>query len=287
MFPLPSVDFEELLLECRKKNKYGNVLFEYYRYVGQLLSTAMKIEFKSPAIRNIEINEFAILIGLLNRIVRLMLSNMKLSSDGTQGETTAILDRCILESCVKLIWLCQNKQVMSFNRFIADGLKADLKLKGNILSNIQQRNGKELPVEKRMLNSIEKYIQDSGLTEDDIANSKRLPDMASMLKSIKVADVYYVVIMNMGSHSVHGTWSSLKKDYFIIEDGSVYPQDHLTPTHVNQLISVSIMALYAMKAFFNHILDNDEDLLNEISLLSDEIIEKIVEIYHEKELKID
>lgn len=59
------------------------------RYVGQLLETAMKIEFKSPAIKNIDINHFAILIGLLNRIVRLMLSNMKLSCDGTQGETTA------------------------------------------------------------------------------------------------------------------------------------------------------------------------------------------------------
>jgi hypothetical protein len=90
-------------------------------------------------------------MGLVNRCARLMLSNVALSHDGKFGETTAIVDRCIFESALKIIWLCRSASQEEFTRYIATGLKTELEFKAAIEANIMANDGVPVPIEKRML----------------------------------------------------------------------------------------------------------------------------------------
>jgi hypothetical protein len=75
-----------------------------------------------------------------------MLSNVALSHEGKFGETTAIIDRCIFESAVKIIWLCQSASDEEFTRYLADGLKTELEFKKRIKRNIVANGGKVSPI---------------------------------------------------------------------------------------------------------------------------------------------
>jgi hypothetical protein len=82
-----------------------------------------------------------------------MLANIALSHEGKFGETTAIVDRCIFETAVKIVWLCEDPSQEKFDQYLAEGLKTDLEFKAQIESNIAARNGQAQPIETRMLRS--------------------------------------------------------------------------------------------------------------------------------------
>ncbi|HJW33186.1 MAG TPA: DUF5677 domain-containing protein [Holophagaceae bacterium] len=203
---------------------------------------------------------FTICIGLLNRCSRLMLANTRLSHEGLYGETTGIVDRSIFESAVKVSWLCLKGDAESFDRYLADGLKTELELKDQIITAIEKRNGVTLNIEQRMLASIDSHIQDSGLSEGQIREAKKLPDLATMLDNLGEARLMYVVGQKMGSHHVHGTWPSLKFHYLDKSPEGVWsPRDHNCSTHQNQYVHVSLAVLSAMKSFISFCIKPGED----------------------------
>ena len=107
---------DEEMQRCRGSGDYKPVLFEWYKFVGSLCCVAAFIRPDSPAYCVISPQHYYVLIGLLNRCARLMLSNVVLSHERKFGETTAIVDRCIFESAVKIIWLCHSASDEEFAR---------------------------------------------------------------------------------------------------------------------------------------------------------------------------
>src|ERR1700761_2100786 len=105
LIPKPPTFSEEEMRTCREAGDYMPILFEWYRYVGLLCVFCISIRPDSPAYNSVPPQHYYVLIGLLNRCARLMLSNLALSHEGNFGETTVIVDRCIFESAVKIIWL--------------------------------------------------------------------------------------------------------------------------------------------------------------------------------------
>lgn len=174
----------EQLEQSRKSGDFSPVLFEWYKFVGRLCIFYASFRADSPAVRPMPELHYGVLVGLLTRCARLMFSNVVLSHEGLFGETTAILDRCIFDSSVKISWLCTQANKKSFDRFIADGLKSELVFKNKINEIISERGGHVLEIEKRMLTSIENYVATSKLTEIQIESAKKLPDLATMIKDI-------------------------------------------------------------------------------------------------------
>lgn len=260
LIPDPPKFTDEEWRICRESKDYCPILFEWYKFVGALCNFFASIRPDSPVVRPIDPIDYAVLIGLLNRCTRLMLSNVVLSHEGLFGETTALIDRCIFESCVKVTWLCENKSDDNFVRYLADGLKTELELKAKINANVQVRGGQVIEIEKRMLASIDRCIQSSGLSEVDIAAAKRLPDLASMIDGLGHDRIMYIVGQKIGSHHVHGTWPSLRMHYLEENDeGVLRPRDHDCTTHVNQYVFVPMAVLNAMKSFVRFIFPNPED----------------------------
>lgn len=272
---------QEQLEQCRASGDYSPILFDWYKFVGELSNFFARLMPDSPVFLQIEPLHHAIFVGLLNRCSRLMLANIKLSHQGMYGETTAIIDRCIFESCIKIIWLCNKNTPEKFQQYLADGLKVELKLKEKINENIFSRGYKTFVIEKRMLESIDNYIDSSKLTEEQIKNTKKLPSLFDMVTEVQ-DDLSYIVGQKIGSHHVHGTWPSLFKHYLRLDESGFFaPRDHDCETHVNQYIIISLFVLKAIKAFLQFVITEQitrDSCLELINVTSNEIIKLNKEI---------
>lgn len=267
--------------QCRETGEYRPILFEWYKFVGALCSFFACIRNDSEDIRSMSTLHYSVLIGLLNRCSRLMLANIALSHKGLFGETTAIIDRCIFESVVKLMWLCTKADAESFNRLVLDGLKSEVEFKRLILKNVTDRGGNRLQIEERMLDSIQNYLATVPTSEAAVVASPKLPDMASMINTIGGERLLYVAGQRMGSHHIHGTWPSLWRHYLVEHDGVLGPRDYNCPTHEDQYIFVMVLVLKAMRSFVDFVSKSGgreafftllDAIQHEIESLYDEIV---------------
>lgn len=283
-FDMPKVPTitEEQLKQCRANGDYCPVLFEWYKFTGELSNFFSRLRPDSPAFKQIELLHHGVFVGLLNRCSRLMLANIKLSHQGLYGETTAIIDRCIFESCIKIIWICNKNQIERLQQYIADGLKTELKLKDKINENISSRGNKKIVIEERMLRSIDKYVASSKLTEKQVNDIKKLPSLFDMVIEVQ-DDLSYIVGQKIGSHHVHGTWPSLFMHYLILdeESGMFSPRDHDCATHQNQYVITQLFVLRAIEAYVSFIVSGQTEKDNCLGLVratKDEILKLNKEI---------
>lgn len=267
MLPNAPMITEDQLARCRATGDFCPVLFEWYKFTSALCNFCACIQADSPGVTAPPPRDYAVLIGLLNRMSRLMFSNVALSHGGLFGETTAIIDRCIFESAIKLTWLCETDNQERFDRLVADGLKTELKFRDQIQGNIAER-GDSLVIETRMLESIERHIQSSGLDAAHIAVSQKLPDLASMIDAIRRHKLLYLIGQKIGSHHVHGTWPSLRLHYLQEVNGVLAPRDHDCSTHVNQYVFVSLIVLDALRSFVTFVLADPADREEVIELFN-------------------
>lgn len=242
---------EETIFYCDKTHDYMPMVYEWYKYIGQLCKVIASISEKSPGFRKIPPVHFGILIGLLNRCSRLILSSIALATNDFFGETVQIINRCIFESCIKLIWLCRKNSADCFNQYIADGLKSDIEMQKCIDNKISERNDKQQLIEKRMLESIENTIELSELSIDQVILSKKLPSLNNMIDDIYDYDkrLKYVVFQKIASHSTHGTWTDLLKYYIKKDNNSFILQDHNSKVCDIQFLSSSTHVLEALESF--------------------------------------
>lgn len=276
MLPKAPTITEGQLARCRETGDFCPVLFEWYKFTSALCNFYACLQADSPAVTAPPARDYAVLIGLLNRMSRLMFSNVALSHEGLFGETTAIIDRCIFESAIKVIWLCESDNQDRFDRLVADGLKTELKFKEQIQVNIAKR-GESLVIEARMLESVERHIQSSELDAARIAASQKLPDLASIITAIRGHKLLYLVGQKIGSHHVHGTWPSLRHHYLQEADGVLAPRGHDCATHVNQYVFVPLIVLDALRSFATFVLRDPEDRDAMIGLF-DSVEEEIMTI---------
>ena len=250
-FPPPPQIPQELEAQCRASGNWIPILFQWYKYTGGVVMTLASFE-KDPALFRIKDEvQNAVTVGLLSRTAHLMLSNVHLSYEGKFGETTRILDRCIVESSIKLAWLTSTNDPERFLRFLAKSLKSDLQLKAQIQRNIEKRLGQAQKIEERMLRSIERYIADARLTEDQVVNAAKLQDYATMISDIGIkGQLFYVVAQSMGSHHIHGNWTSLASDYLEkTPEGTFVPRMEHVGMHINQYIYVPLVIILGMRSY--------------------------------------
>jgi hypothetical protein len=250
----------ELWDKCQKDKDFVPILFEWYKYVGGMCNILASISRHSPAIREMPALHYAILTGLLNRCSRLMLSNVRLSVTKKYGETIMLLNRSIVESAVTVQWLCCRNSDDCFQRYLADGIKSDLKLKDHIQQNIAERGGHPLVIENRMISSIQECIDSTELSEEQIRKTKVLPDLWSMCRDCGLSEKFYIGAQRMASHGVHGTWTSLRSHYLRQDkSGEYYLRDHNVRPHENQFMAIPLVILETLKRFMEYVVPNATD----------------------------
>lgn len=259
--PSPPRFTDEQIAHCKRTGDYMPMVFEWYKFTGMIAFILGHIMPESPAFRPVPPQHYYVLMGLLNRCARLMLSNVAISNEGKFGETTAIVDRCIFESAIKVIWLCFKEDQDEFNRFIASGLKTEIELKAEIQCNIAARGGMELPIETRMLRSISNHISASCMTEAEIIATKPMRNVASLLTALGHDRLFYVIGQKIGSHHVHGTWPSLLFHYIQKrDDNSTYifgPRGNDCNTHINQFLFGALFVVNSMQGYSKYLLEDE------------------------------
>lgn len=258
--PNPPAFADVLVTTCENAGDFRAILFEWYKYAGILTSHTASILPASPCVRDLPPLHYAILTGLLLRIARLIRSNLHLSESGGSGDSTRLLDRCIIESAIKVSWLCQKDDVEYFHLYVANGVKNDLKLRDEINAIVAARAGTAWRIESRMLVSIERTLKLSGMTEGEVNAAKRLPDFNSMCRALGMEDLAYIVLQRMGSHAVHGTFTDLLTHHLEHNDEGFSVRHDDIPTVADQYIGGCHFVAEAIQHFLDYVRREPDDL---------------------------
>ena len=251
---LPPDVSEDELLQARSSNDYIPLIFKRYRFVGNLAMAVVQLQPLQFLLEGPRRKQYHVICGLLNRAGRLIFSNVALVHEGRFGEAMAIIDRSIFETAVKLIWLCSEPSREKFQIFYANSLLPEIELKAIIERNIQAR-GTSLPIEERMLNSINRHFDAAGLRETEINGTPKMPSIAAMLTAIGRDRLDYVVAQRIGSHHVHGTWPSLLLHYLRPDKSSPEGELNFLPNgafcepNVNQFFYGSLLTLECIEHY--------------------------------------
>lgn len=246
---------DEQLEAARKSGRYESIAFEQYKFVAQLIAIVARIDKTSEGFKKIPSQQYHILMGLMNRCARLILSTMELSHEGKFGETSSIIFRCIFESGVKIIWFCSDGLQSKFDLYINDGLKPEIELLDTIKKNVTERNGAILGIEERMMDSVYYHIKTGETTESAVRLSKKMPDMATIVRDIGFDRIMYVANHRIGSHHVHGTWPSLLFSYLEKEGDGLIARGNNVSTRANEYIATSIIMTRTMSAYCDFMLE--------------------------------
>lgn len=145
--------------------------------------------------------------GLLVRSARLMLGGSHLIAEARNGDILMALQRMALESMVKCRWLIKKNTPELFNRFIAAGLFENIELQDRI-SKMDNAQGGTCNLNSRLLDNLEASYVVSGVREEDVRSTKKLPPFRQMLDDLGL-DKNYFYFQCIASSQVHGDWSDL------------------------------------------------------------------------------
>ena len=213
-------------------------------------------------------------MGLMVRMGKLMLSVLKLSGGEEHGETVVILSRCVFESSINLRYLLRKNSGQVYERFVKTGLKGERSLYDTINANIEKRGGSVLGIEARMLVSIERTCDGSGVDIEDV-NPRAGGwggSLKDKLKALEIDDDAYV-IQSTGSESVHGNWSDLLRYHLSVEESGFAANLGHHGTDGKVLGPVALMALAAAREYLDESFDAEESerLRNRL----DDLIERL------------
>jgi hypothetical protein len=202
--------------------------------------------------------EQAICAGLLVRIVKFMVSVVQVGDQADRGEVILALNRCITESAVNLRFLVLKG---GYEEFIKSGLSAERELHDLIVSNIEARGDDVLPIETRMLESIQRTFDRSGYKLQDVT-AKFQPwggGMRNRLREIGWTEAY-VSLERIPSHAVHGTWVDLLLHHLKPVDDGFAPDPSWLSIDTRYLSPVCLVVLAAARDYLSTFLGNLAEL---------------------------
>ena len=143
-------------------------------------------------------------------------------------EISFILGRIAFECIINLSFLLKNYSSDLLLSYKSYSLQHEKKLLDKIKENISKRNDKTLPIEERMLRSINRAFTASGVNPEDISTNE-LRNWGNKNIYKKATNVglgeSYLSMFGGGSHNIQGNWQDLL-DYHLEEksDNHFYPK---------------------------------------------------------------
>lgn len=237
---------EETVDKCRRQGDFRNILFEYYRFVGQLAVVCSCILFESPAWKQERSRKtWEVCAASFSRIKNLVSANLEFFQDDRYIEATQILDRCIFETAAKICWISQDASEVRLRRFLEGSLRPDREHKATIEANIAERGGPPLKIEDRMLTRMQRSEQLSGIGDIPTNDLRRMPDLSVILSEIGHSRSVYVAVGKVGSHAIHGNWQHLLSRNLLEKEGRL---DLLHRPGVSDPAQHSLISLFVLEA---------------------------------------
>jgi hypothetical protein len=143
-------------------------------------------------------------------------------------EITFMFARMAFECIINASYILKNyspELVLSYKSY---SLKHEKKLMNRINENIKQRNGKVLPIEDRMLKSINRSFRASGVEPEQI-KARELRNWGKKNIYEKAEDVglgeAYLAAFGGPSHGIHGNWQDLLEYHLESDEHGLFTPD--------------------------------------------------------------
>jgi Family of unknown function (DUF5677) len=281
----PRVDISGLEHE-KDHRKLDGVVFELYKETLSVVNLAAHLLSEADGVKGGWSRNQAICAGLLIRVSKFMLVVIELAADGNRAEVVHALNRSILESAVNLEFLVRTKDDKFCEQFVKFSLAPERELYDLIQENITARQGQVLPIEQRMMDSINNVCKVSGVKIEDI--DRKSGDWGGgtreRLKAIK-KEKTYAIVQRIPSHAVHGTWVDLYKNHLeYVDKTDVYaPRPSFAWVDARLLGPVAIFVLDSVRPYLERFFAQMENFVMVKEKLAD-LEERIIkaEQIHER-----
>lgn len=266
--------------------KVNEVVFELYKEALSVVNLAAHLLDDAANAKGGWARNQAICGGLMIRISKFMLVVTQLSAKGDRADVVFALNRSILESAVNLEFLLTKNDDAVFDQFVKFSLGPERELYDIIQANIAERGGDVLPIEKRMLDSINRVCQGSGVKIEEV--NQKYGDWGGGLRQRLKAlnkEEQYVVVQRLPSHAVHGTWVDLCMRHLEYEpnSGVFLPDNSFADVDARLLAPIATFVLQPTKLYLERFFSDIPEtakLLERIEDLQNRIIE--ADATHEK-----
>lgn len=245
----------EVLRACAETGTFSPIAFELYKEAGVILAVCSHCYTgEKPGEGALSRNQ-AVCAGLLVRISKFMIAVMQLVSTADRGEVVLALNRSILESAANLRFLLLKNEGRLYDEFIRFSLGPERELYDLIQENIKKRGGEVLPIEERMLRSIDRACGLAGLKVEEI-DSKFHNWGGGLRERLKALgeESLYLSIQRIPSHAVHGTWVDLILHHLQEKEGGFAPDPGWSPVDSRLLsppcVTILDTARMYLKTFF-------------------------------------
>jgi hypothetical protein len=168
-------------------------------------------------------------------------------------ETSFIFLRLSFETIVSIRYLLQEYEPNLIDRYVKHSLDHERKLYRKIMDNIANRSGLVLPIEDRMIKSIEKEFRSSGVNIDDMPVRKELnwggKNIYEKAEAVGLGEAYLAMFAG-SSQNVHGAWGDLYGNHLTNDDeGNFTPNIDWGHCRPQLLYSLSLISLETAEQF--------------------------------------
>lgn len=231
--------------------------FELYKETAGILIVCGSTLVSYEELTELKFNRNqAICVGLLVRIVKFMRATLAILSHGDDlGEVILALLRCIGESAINVRYLILKNDDSLFDKYVKVSLGPEGEMYDMIKENIEKRKGEPLPVEVRMLASIERLCKISGIKIAEVDRKHREwgGTMRGRLKTLGIEKLY-AVVQRIPSHAVHGTWADLALHHLETRSGGFVAKFEDSPVDTRILAPICLFVLAAVKDYYERFL---------------------------------
>lgn len=148
--------------------KVNDLVFELYKEALSVVNLAAHLLDDAANVKGGWPRNQAICGGLMIRIAKFMLVVTQLSAKRDRADVVCALNRSILESGVNLEFLLNKNEDAVFDQFVKFSLGPERELYDIVQANIAKRGGEVLPIEKRMLESINRVCEASSVKIEEV-----------------------------------------------------------------------------------------------------------------------
>jgi len=261
---------------CTTADDFTSLSFELYKEVGKMATVSANCYIGTAGDPHVMPRNQAICAGLLIRIAKFMIAIVVLTATQESREVAMALMRCIMDTVVTIRFLILRNDPVLYDEFVRRGLSPEGELFDIVQRNIAARGGEILPIERRLLKTINSLVEASGLTIADVPRKHRDwgGSLRNRLIALGIKDTY-VGSQRMPSHAIHGTWVDLltqhleqtetgfrlKNDFSRIDSRVLFPQS----------MAVLQAASEYLTGFFSTRLGDLEQLFQRVDSLADRI----------------
>jgi len=252
---------DNVLRKCAEEGRFSEVAFELYKEAGCILSVCAHCYLSEEPGEMVLTRNQAICAGLLVRINKFMITVVQLCSQADRGEVIMALNRCIAESAINLRFLARKNEGRFYDQFVRFSLAPEREFHDLVRRNIAERGGVELPIEARILDSIDSLCDASGVRIEDVGSKYRDwgKGVRARFDALGESDAY-VLSQRIPSHAVHGTWVDLLQNHLEAKGEGFSPNPGWQKVDERLLGPVAIMVLDAAEDYLGVFFEDQPEL---------------------------